>query len=303
MTLVSVLLVLASAFVHASWNMLGRRSRPVGAYYLVATLVGVLLLAPFVILWREELALMPAATWWRLPLAGLFQTLYLAGLAGAYRSNDMAVAYPFARALPVLLVPAAAHVLGQGDPVTALGLAGMIAVTLGILVLPHPSFRRLAWRSFGGGWLLYAMLAGVGTAGYSIVDDGALSAFRAAVGSAGGGGVRAALIYAMLESLAAAVGIAGLILIAGGPRRIARDLRSIRLSEAAISGVGIILAYGLVLVAYGYARNVSYVVAFRQVSLPIGVFMAMAILKEQVNGPRIVGTAVLLAGLVMVSLG
>lgn len=302
MTLVSVLLVLASAFVHASWNMLGRRSRPVGAYYIVATLVGALLLAPLVILWREELALMPAATWWRLPLGGLFQTVYFAGLAGAYRTNDMAVAYPFARALPVLLVPAAAHVLGQGEPVTALGLAGMIAVTLGILMLPHPSFRRLAWRSFGGGWLLYAMLAGVGTTGYSIVDDGALTAFRAALGSPGVG-VRAALIYLMLESLAAAVGLAGLILIAGGPRRIARDLRSIRLSEAAISGVGIILAYGLVLVAYGYARNVSYVVAFRQVSLPIGVFMAMAILKEQANGPRIVGTAVLLAGLVMVSLG
>ncbi len=302
MTLVSLLLVLTSAFVHASWNMLGRRSRPVGAYYLVASLVGVLVLAPFVIVWRDVVALMPAATWWRLPLAGLFQTLYFTGLAGAYRSNDMAVAYPVARALPVLLVPAVAHLLGQGDPVTALGLAGMIAVTFGILVLPQPSFRRFAWRSFGGGWLLYAMLAGVGTTGYSIVDDGALAAFRSAVGSAGGS-VRAPLVYAMFESLASAIGLTGLAILAGGAGKIARDLRSIRVKEALVSGVAIVAAYALVLVAYGYARNVAYVVAFRQVSLPIGVFMAIAILKERVNGPRVVGTAVLLAGLVMVTLG
>lgn len=302
MTLIAALLVLASAFVHASWNLIGRRARPVAAYYLVASLVGAAVTAPFAIVWWSTMLQMPAATWLLLPLAGLFQGLYFTGLAGAYRAGDMAVAYPVARALPVLLVPAVSALLGQGEPVRVIGLLGMVAVTVGILTLPQPSLRRFAWASFRERWLPYALLAGVGTTGYSIVDDAALTAFRAAV-TDGSGAVRVPLVYAMFESLSSAAALAILALVVSGPRRAITDLRKTPLGGAAISGIGIIAAYALVLVAYGFARNVSYVVAFRQISLPVGVFMAMAILREPVTGPRIAGTVVLLAGLVLVSLG
>ena len=69
-----------------------------------------------------------------------------------------------------------------------------------------------------------------------------------------------------------------------------------------MSGAGIVVAYGLVLVALGFARNVSYVVAFRQVSLPIGTLLSALVLRERLTGPRIVGTLTILAGLVMVAL-
>ena len=302
MTAVAIALVLASAFVHASWNLIGKRSRPVTAYYIVSCLVGAATLVPLLVIWRGTVALMPRTVWLLLVPAGFFQTLYFTGLAGAYRSGDMAVAYPFARALPVLLVPAVAHLLGQGERISAAALAGMVAVTAGMLILPQPSFRRFAWSSFGGGWIVYALLAGVGTTGYSLVDDAALAVFRTAVGPEVGG-VRAPLIYAVFESLASASGLAIVGVTFRGIRGISRDIRTIRLKDAAVSGIGIIAAYALILVAYGFARNVAYVVAFRQISLPIGVFLAMAILKERVTATRIVGTAVLLTGLVLVAVG
>ncbi len=302
MTAAAIALVLASAFVHASWNLIGKRSKPVTAYYIVSCLVGAAALVPVLVIWRDTVALMPRSVWLLLVPAGFFQTLYFTGLAGAYRSGDMAVAYPFARALPVLLVPAVAHLLGRGEQITSAALVGMVAVTAGMLILPQPSFRRFAWSSFRGGWIFYALLAGIGTTGYSIVDDGALAAFRAAVGPELGG-VRAPLIYAVFESLASAAGLVIVGLTFRGAGQISRDLRTLRLKDAAVSGIGIIAAYALILVAYGYARNVAYVVAFRQVSLPIGVFLAMAILKERVTATRIVGTVVLLSGLVLVSVG
>jgi hypothetical protein len=40
------------------------------------------------------------------------------------------------------------------------------------------------------------------------------------------------------------------------------------------------LAYSLVLIAMSFAKNISYVVAFRQLGIPIGAILGMVILKE-----------------------
>ena len=63
-------------------------------------------------------------------------------------------------------------------------------------------------------------------------------------------------------------------------------------------GIGIYLAYTLVLVAMGFVTNVSYVVAFRQLSIPLGAALGILLLKEPPYRPKLVGIAVAFAGLV-----
>ena len=109
-------------------------------------------------------------------------------------------------------------------------------------------------------------------------------------------------MYAAFESLFTAVFLILATLAIRGPARLVRDWRTIPHRAAAMSGAGIVLAYGLVLVAFGFARNVSYVVAFRQVSLPLGTLLSVLVLHERLNGPRVVGTLAIIAGLVMVAL-
>ena len=86
-------------------------------------------------------------------------------------------------------------------------------------------------------------------------------------------------------------------------RHILRDTWKSTLVTAAGAGVLITGAYGLVLLAMAFVSNVSYVSAFRQISLPIGVFLGMMVHREPRYLPRLVGLVVILAGLAFISLG
>jgi len=68
---------------------------------------------------------------------------------------------------------------------------------------------------------------------------------------------------------------------------------------AALTGIGIYLTYGIVLVSMNYVSNVSYVAAFRQLSIPIGAIFGMALLKEPRDLPKIAGIAAIFAGLIL----
>lgn len=300
MSATAIVLVLISAVVHASWNFVGKRSRPMAAFFAIASFTGFLLLVPFAVAWRSTLVAAPASVWVRLIPAGFFQMLYFVGLAGAYRTGDMSVAYPIARALPVMLVPAASLVIGQGEPIPVLSLLGMGAVAAGVLVVAQPTFRGFSWRSFGARWFAFAVLAGIGTSGYSMVDDAALREFRAVLDPQIGS-FRAPVLYAMLESFATALNLVIASLLVRGLRGTLREVRAVPARVAIVSGIGIVVAYGIVLVALGFADNVSYVVAFRQVSLPIGALLAVMLLHERVTATRVMGTLVLLVGLVAIA--
>lgn len=65
----------------------------------------------------------------------------------------------------------------------------------------------------------------------------------------------------------------------------------------------IYLAYTLVLVAMGLAGNVSYAVALRQLSILFGAILGILVLREPCPLPKLVGVAILLAGLILVGTG
>ena len=67
--------------------------------------------------------------------------------------------------------------------------------------------------------------------------------------------------------------------------------------------MGIYAAYTLVLVAMAFVSNVSYVVAFRQVSVPLGAVAGVLVLGDRPHVPKLVGVAIMFAGLVLVGLG
>ena len=53
----------------------------------------------------------------------------------------------------------------------------------------------------------------------------------------------------------------------------------------------------------GYVTDVSYVVAFRQLSIPIGLVFGIFFLGEAACTPKITAVALLFAGVVLVGLG
>ena len=73
--------------------------------------------------------------------------------------------------------------------------------------------------------------------------------------------------------------------------------------HAVLAGVAIHLAYTMVLVSLAFARNVSYVVGVRQLSIPLGAMLGILVLKEAPYRPKLVGVGIMFAGLILVATG
>jgi drug/metabolite transporter (DMT)-like permease len=302
MPLSAILLILVSACLHATWNLIGKRSRPTSAFFLAASLTSALVFAPVLVVFKAALAAVPATVWGLLLLTGCAQALYYTALAGAYRAGDLSLTYPMVRALPVLLVAGASFLLGRGEAISPLGFAGMVLVAAGCLIIPVQKAGLL--RSLAAQRLILALigLAALGTTGYLLIDDTALRLLRQ-VPDFPLPPEMIPILYIEIETLAILLPLGLHVYLNRRERAAWRGLRGPALRPALLSGLVITTGYALVLVAMTLARDVSYVTAFRQVSIPIGAILGILALKEPAYPFKIAGTAILFVGLALVGLG
>ncbi len=304
MSFIAVVLIVTSAFMHAGWNFVSKRQNPSLAYFFVTAVSASLLISPVLIFHRHVLPLIPLAVWMLVIGTGLSQMIYFIGLAGAYRLGDLSLAYPLIRALPVLLVAAISFLLGNGSAISRLSLVGMVLITAGSIMLPLPHFKKVRLRDYVDVVYLLALLAAVGTTGYTMLDDQALRELR---------GIAAlpltdseiTLLFIPLQTGSTAVMLGLGTLLYPAERRQLRPILKNRtmVISAILTGVAIMSTYGLVLAAMAYVNDVSYVAAFRQLSIPIGAVLGLTLQQEPRYRPKIIGIGVVSVGLVLVGIG
>lgn len=302
LTPTAILLLLTSAVTHAGWNLLSKRQHPSSVFFLAASAFGFLLLSPTLLLFGKALKFFPVEAWVLLGLTGIFQALYYAALAGAYRKGDLSIAYPLARSMPVLAVTLITSLLGRGDQLSGLYIAGIFLIIAGCFMIPMKRFSEIKLKNYWTATFLLAMVAALGTAGYSIIDDEALRNIRTAT-MGNYSTIQVTLLYACLEGLVSTIWLGAFILLRKSSRTEFKDLGQDYFINALLMGIGIQLAYSLVLVAMAFARNVGYIVAFRQVSILIGATFGVVLLKEKFYTPKFMGILVAFTGLVLVGLG
>lgn len=302
MSSTAVVLLVISAFIHAGWNLLGKRQHPTAALFLIANAIGTACILPVLLHTWEMLALIPESVWIRSVVAGFFYFVLCAALAGAYRAGDMSLAYPLALSSPVILVTFVTMVLGKGRPMSGWSLIGIVIVAVGCFVLPMKRFRELRLQNYLNACCLLALLSAVGTSGFTIADYEALHILRELPGRPFGP-VDGPLTYVLFESVIGSLWLGALVLFSGRERKsFVNILRGSKVS-AALMGVGMYLGYGLVLVSMQYVTNVSYVAAFRQLSIPLGATLGIVLLREPHYLPKLVGVAAVYCGLVLVGIG
>jgi drug/metabolite transporter (DMT)-like permease len=287
LSLLAIVLVLTSAFMHAGWNLLSRRQMRPGLFlYRLLIVVSLVGLAPVAISEGVTRSLPPAA-WLYVIASGVCCGVYYYGLSRAYESSDFTVAYPVVRAVPVLLLAVGDVLLGRHP--TAAGWAGLVLVTAGCLLAPLRSFADFAAARYWNGSSMWIVLAALGTVGYSILDKLAAEVVRQGPGTA----ARYGYIYFVVSGLTLAA------ILHGFDRR--------QLQGAGVGwgwpAAGAVLNFGgywLVLWAYQMTRRVSYVIALRQFSIVIGVVLAFAIFREQGRLVRLTGTSLIVTGLTLI---
>ncbi|NIA20956.1 MAG: hypothetical protein GWP05_03060 [Anaerolineaceae bacterium] len=302
MTLMAIVLCLLAAAMHAGWNLLGKRHHPSVGFFMVSLAVGVAMLATVSWRWWWAVPGFPAEVWWMLLATSACQGFYFVSLSGAYRHGHMSVAYPLARSLPALAVPALTYWLGQGKPVTLLCVAGIALIVLGAITLPMRRLGELRLKNYLNISSAFAVLAAVGITGFSVIDDRALRVLRADQGL-GLSKMASALSYFQFEMLGTVLFLAPYVFLRRRGRQAVGEVVRTKRPVIVLTAFGLAATYSLVLTAMGYADNVSYVYAFIQLGIPLGALAGMLILREPRFAAKYVGVALILAGTVLVALG
>ena len=271
----ALVLALAAALLHATWNLLLAGSDDSEGATAVALVVGTIAGAPIALLfWNVQAAAIPY-----LVAASLLQLAYIALLIAAYARADMSVVYPLARGVaPVLVLLVSVTALGaSASPVQA---AGVAAVGGGVLLVRGLRIDRSALH----GVLLSLAVAGC-IAGYTLTDKYGIQHASAAS-------------YVELEMLLPTVVYAGVVTRIRGRQA----MRAVCTPANAVAGLGMFLAYALVLLALERASAAS-VAAVRESSVVIATVLAAIVLHERVTPARFAGAAVVVAGVALVALG
>lgn len=300
MSLWAIILVVISAFLHAGWNILSKANHSSGpAFFFSSATSAAVLLSPFIFWYLNVVGLgaLPSQFWLLLVLSGMVQMVYLLGLANAYKQSDIGVIYPIARALPVLMVGVGTALLGYSQSFQA--WFSFLIITLGCLFVPLESFKQFNIRNYANFGVVWAFIAAVGTAGYSIIDKEALSLLSQDVSHLVGD-ISTAIFYLGLQFWSISMCFV-LYFLATNNRQDVVQAWKIR-KFATLAGAMMSATYGLVLYAMTMTENVSYVVALRQMSIVIGIVLGIIVLSEKVLLTRIVGSILILMGLIVVVL-
>ena len=302
MSLTAAILLLISAVTHAGWNYISKKEHPTAAFYLVANTIGVICALPILLYYGNQIPLIPKAVWIFIAMSGFFLAAYMAALAGAYRAGDISIAYPLARSLPVIFVFLITLILGKGKPLGACVIIGIILIAAGCTIVPLKGLRQFRLSNYKNMCCLLAVLAAVGIAGYTVIDDTALRNLREIPGKPWDP-VDATLVYMVLEGISCSIWQSLIVTFDSRERKALIEILHDFKGAATLTGIGIYLTYGLVLAAMNYVTNVSYVAAFRQLSIPLGALFGMVLLNEPRYVPKIIGVVIIFLGLTLVGLG
>ncbi len=299
MTSLAIILLSISALLHATWNFMGKRHAPSAAFFLIALTSSSLCLSPILLIYAPSLPQIPPEVWLLVVAAGFFEALYFISLAKAYARGELSFVYPLVRAVPVLLVLFLSFLLGRAAAISAVAMVGMVLVAVGCLLLPI-RLGQLTARNYFSAAAGMALLAALGTTGYTITDDLALRSLREADFAP----THSSLLYLSLQTLSSWVFV-GLFTLALGRER--TRLRQVLQSAviwrwAVMAGLVMSAGYGLVLLSMAFVRDVSYVAAFRQLSIPLGVMLGIIIMKEPTYFFKLLGIVAICGGLLIVAL-
>ena len=302
MSLTAAILLFISAVTHAGWNYISKREHPTASFYFVANTIGVICVFPILLFYGSRIILIPGSVWLFIALSGFFLAAYMAILAAAYRAGDMSIAYPLARSLPVIFVFLTTLTLGKGKPLGIWGVSGIFLVVAGCTILPLKKLYQFRFSDYKNLCCFLAVLAAIGIAGYTVIDDAALRHLREIPGKPWRP-VDATLVYMVLEGISCSIWQLLIVACNSKERKALGEVLHEFKGAAVITGIGIYLTYGLVLASMNYVTNISYVAAFRQLSIPLGAVFGMVLLNEPRYVPKTIGVVIIFMGLAMVGTG
>ena len=278
----AILLLIISAVLHTSWNLLIKQSEDkyIVTWWMV-TFGGI-----FAIVALLFTGLPPRTMWIFALISVCVEATYFITLSYAYHDNDFSLVYPVARGTaPAFL--ALWSFLFLHEKLTNGGMLGLALIIGGLIVIgvntlmqshvTHLHFKGVAVALF------IALLISI----YTTIDGAAVkNGF--------------ALPYVMSMFACVPLPIAPFIIREYSWTRVREVLakQPIRVPLAGILGV---LAYLMAVFSYSIAP-VSYAGAVREVSVVFGALTGWWFLKERLGGVRVLGAVIIFVGILVIAM-
>lgn len=291
-------LVLLSAALHATWNMLSKQGRPAIAFFFLMSFYNTILWSWTLLTVHPQWDKINPLFFTTFLLSIVAECLYCGGIAYAYRKVDMSQGYPMIRSLPVLMVAILTFLLPPHRYPGWLGGAGLLLVCLGCLLMPLRSLREFRLSRYREPAIKYILIAAVGTTGYTLCDAFSVNCLNTANTS----GLLNACFYLFLIEFGIAVSLGSLVLFSKPERMELLLTLKHRPWQPAAAGMASSSAYILILFCMQYVTQLSFLQAFRQMSLPFGVLLGIWVLKEKVSTIRWAGVMLIVSGLILIAL-
>lgn len=289
MTSAALALVLASAVIHATWNFLVKRSSHKIVFFWAMSAVGLVAFSGpalyFAVAedfgWKQLAYCCGSAT---------LHAMYAVTLTRGYHIGDLSSVYPVSRGIGPALVPVLAVVF-LDEHVSGLAVVGIGLVVAGIFAVQIDSrfLRDLThpFRAFATPAMAVAVATGVIISGYSLWDKAGLNHDVPPM---------TLLAFTMIGNFC---GLLPAILFQTGAATVREEWRA---NERSILAAGILapLGYALVLIALETSR-VSYIAPAREVGIVMGTAMGVLLLGEGYGLTRIWGSALVVAGVLVLA--
>jgi drug/metabolite transporter (DMT)-like permease len=274
-----LILVLAAAVLHASWNALVKAGGDPFVRLAVVNAVGGLCAVPLLFLVSP-----PAPDSWPYLIGSVIvHHAYYLALAYGYRFGDLSHVYPIARGVAPPLVAFVAWAFAGEDP-GALGLVAVLVISGGIVSLAFTDDGRLvALKPMG-----FALATGVAIAGYTLFD--------------GLGGRSAGDVFGYIVWLFIIDALPFALLVAYRYRARLGSALAVAWRPAAVGGVLAAGAYGMVIWAMSRAA-MAQVSALRETSVIIAALIGSRLLREPFGIRRLIAASVVAAGVLLLQVG
>jgi uncharacterized membrane protein len=285
---IAMSIVLASAFLHAGWNFLLKKSeRKIVFIWWFLLVCGVVYLPAFLYYFRE--IAIPSRGWYCIVATGIIHGIYFWCIGGAYQRGDLSLVYPLARGSGPLFIPILAVILLR-EEISLLGMTGIALIVLGIYCAHLCSFAGSAFlepfRALRHGASPWALFTGLAIASYSLVDKV-------------GVGLVYPPVYIYIMFLITLLTITPWVLI-----RERRWLKSEWQSrKGSIVVVGFLSGFTYLMILFALRMSkVSYVAAVREVSIVLSAFFGIVCLGERNWQQKLIGAFLITAGVISIGL-
>lgn len=287
MNIVLVLIIILSAYIHAIWNFLAKRSENKLVFIWLAKIFQTLIYLP-VIIFLIRGSTIPIYGWYAILGSGMIHIFYWLFLSRAYSNEDLSIVYPISRSAPAFVLVFA--VIFLNEKVKWPGIIGILIILLGLYIISFESldFKTFlnSLRNFKRKGLIYALLTLLTVTFYSLVDK---------IGSQ----YVNPILYVYIFDLIAFAGLTPIIIAREGRSKISTEWQHNRLSII-LTGIMVIMSYSLAIFVMR-SSPVSYVVSIREIGIVFGVLLGSLVLKEKYGKIRLIASFVILAGILLIT--